>query len=583
MPIVNYQQDPDEAFGTGNFIDENGRSIYTSDPAEARRFVNTMPGRGSLKSQIASESDSLAPMEDPRIGHSDDRIAEYDVDPDSNVASDAGPRATPQQVAQKALTATEAAKARPSGQESVPPARPVLVPTGKSSTYTPGRDVENDIGTSREALDARKQANVDAATNKDGRVKAGYQSQIDAQKQLRDDKLEEAANKKIDIDLSNMNVNDASLEKDKKLVPNQLIEGMSTGEKIKMTILSGLFGGWAAIGGRQNGYMKSVEKLIDDDIERQKLDIQNGRQNRSNRIAHYQALGNDARTSYVLARQDASNALKAYTELTAQQTAATDEELGRVKALNAQLDQDQANFEARLRVEAQPRTSVNTIYSDPKVRDASNEVKQLELAQKQTEQQDANRVAELLNAGKKPDDPGYRSYTPNQVKEFQTDAEKISKAVEPLSQMEFSVNNLVKSLDPNAEIVNGQVKWSGKPLKGVGVSDKLTNIIPFSESERDSVIRARDDLKDLYTGLRTGASATIIQDKIYDQLSGGGFTDEAVTKKQVQDAISRLNKQRADRMKGYRREAVTLYEQQNSSQQTSPDPSGGRVPASPVQ
>ena len=62
MAIVKFQQDTEKPFGTGNFVDDKGKSTYLTDPDTASKFVDTLPGQGGagLAGKMGAETNAIA-------------------------------------------------------------------------------------------------------------------------------------------------------------------------------------------------------------------------------------------------------------------------------------------------------------------------------------------------------------------------------------------------------------------------------------------------------------------------------------------------------------------------------------------
>lgn len=66
--IVNFEQDPNAPFGSGNFRDESGRITYLHDPETASDFVTTMPGAKANGGGGAQASPTRSRMQTATLG-----------------------------------------------------------------------------------------------------------------------------------------------------------------------------------------------------------------------------------------------------------------------------------------------------------------------------------------------------------------------------------------------------------------------------------------------------------------------------------------------------------------------------------
>ncbi len=65
MTIVKFQQDTEKPFGTGNFTDDKGRTMYLTDPEKASAFVDTLPGQGGAAKPAAAAGPSSIALQNP--------------------------------------------------------------------------------------------------------------------------------------------------------------------------------------------------------------------------------------------------------------------------------------------------------------------------------------------------------------------------------------------------------------------------------------------------------------------------------------------------------------------------------------
>lgn len=528
MPIIGFRQDPDEPFGTGEFTNDQGKSVYTSDPVEARRFVDTMPGTKSLRQEVVEQSAALSPMPDPqgppigRLAQNASEEPNMSVDP-SQSASDVptaqslysqvnrfnpGPGKTPEQTSQ---ASTPSRRGDGGGVQLV----------GRTISSTSGRDpraVQQDIDQSRTILQQRKTDNLAAAQNREDRMTASYAGQRTELQGTVDRRKKDEEEALLDIRRAADQINTATGEKDPILQPNRIIDNMSTGKKIAVAALSGIFGGLAAIGGRQNGFLKAINDNIEQDIRAQELAIENGKVNRANRIAYYRSLGADARQARVLARQDIVEAIKQQNLLTIQENQFKGQELDNATNLNNQLDAEQARWEASLRADATPRTSSSVQYADPSLSRGQGPTygEAIRTENARRELNNADRVSQVVG----------REVSASEVKDLQQGAEKIGKEEAELAGAKEQYKTYVQALGGEVNMQTGEVVWpEDDDLTGAGIG----GLNPWSAAKDQ-----RDALKEYVTKRLTGASATVKQDKTFTDMVGGTQIREGKVKRNVE-------------------------------------------------
>lgn len=126
--IVDFEQDPSEPYGTGNFRDEQGRVMYLHDPETASQFNKTMRG-APLGQRVAEESTALATQQ---MGSAPER------GPDQRLASVGTPPAAPKSRGQELVQSFEQTKASlaapavsaPTGGETTQDEEFLATPTG---------------------------------------------------------------------------------------------------------------------------------------------------------------------------------------------------------------------------------------------------------------------------------------------------------------------------------------------------------------------------------------------------------------------------------------------------------------------
>ena len=388
MPVVYFEQDPDEDFGVGNFFDERGAATYTRDPETASRLKPSLGRRIAAESTAAATAAVGTPAAQPdqRLASASDAFAGI-----GGAATDAAVADVPKASPGAALVAKTSAVA-----PSVPasPAAPAVakgtgtgagaalvgklgqLPIAQTSTSTStqkGRDagkVEGEISALRAAdtaLDATVRENAAAADERSASAAQGEQS-LAIGSMGRDFQAAEAARLKAEAVESEL----AQLrgEKDADVNPDRIMQNMSTGKKLGMTLLAALSGAFASLAGQpgKNTFLDAIDARIQEDIANQKEQIASGRLRRNNLIAGLQQKGATAEQAQLAAESRYYGAAADWARSRIREQNLQGAQLEAANLQIAQLDQQRAARDAQLRQTTEDKVSsqTNVVREAPK-------------------------------------------------------------------------------------------------------------------------------------------------------------------------------------------------------------------------
>ena len=365
MPIVRFEQDPTQPYGTGNFTDDKGRILYTTDVETAKSL------QPSLADQVSSQSKAIATQ---TVGAPTSPTAGM-VASNEGATGSAATGAPP--VSPAALVASTdqlpPSIARPA--EPAPIAKPAPLPVSQSSTSTTkieGRPVEkvmDALNKFHEADTAYDKTTRENATKADERAAAS----LDAQKGI---ELGATARQMSDYQTAQQQRQAAEEEikrlrgqPDEQVQPTRLLDNMSTGQSLGMVILAGISGAFGNMRGQgQNTFMDAINKRIDQDIEVQKDQIATGRIRRNNLIADAMARGADAKQAEAIARSKFYEAGANVMKLEAQKQGIQGANLAQAEQHIAELNEARAQRDNDLlaSTEAKKQTTSTTVREAPK-------------------------------------------------------------------------------------------------------------------------------------------------------------------------------------------------------------------------
>jgi hypothetical protein len=451
MPITRFEQDTTKSFGVGNFVDDQGRSMYLNDPETAQRFVPTMPGQKATKlgSQVKDETDAITTQHfgtaqpvktaDSRLASNGPMLGQPGGDFPPSLPSGAPPSAaetgalTVSPTEERALkgpggaapgapaSAAHAAVARvtaPSqraalGLPSAPaPAAAAPAPGGRlpissvSTSTAAGRPVE--AVKAQVAAEAKAGAASDAATlgmgvAKDARADAANLAEQSALQQSTDRAGKDVASAQAAQRDTTSAVGKLQAEieaNDKSLDPDRFMNSMSTGKRISMVILAALNGGFQAMAGQKgNLVLDIIDKQIDADIDKQKSEIASGRLRKGNIIAEYMRKGYKAEDAEKLARDRIEGNIGAKNTLEVKRIGASGENTEQAQLMNSQMSERRVARQGDLlaQTEAKTQTQVNreapkAVVTDPLAAETKGielELKKAQLAKTALEAENA--------------------------------------------------------------------------------------------------------------------------------------------------------------------------------------------------
>lgn len=516
MAIVDFQQDVSQPFGTGNFRDDQGRTMYLTDPDTAQQFVKTMPGQSSLASQVGAESTAIANTAVPSAAQA---LVDKHL---SALASNAGATGS------AAIGASPAQALVDKHNAAVTPALPApradgLVKTGTSySRQTQqGRNVANvnaQIGAEETAGAAGDKAIQDSANAADNRAmgvinerQQGVQAGAgrDVVQGFEAKRIQQEAQAQVGQLREELKQNDEAYD------PDRLMKNMSTGKSVLMVVLAAISGAFGAVlGNKDNAFMSVIDRKVAQDIDKQKAEIASGRIRIGNQISELMQKGYDAKTAEKLATDRLNAGVDKMIELQAQRQGLQGAQLDAAKGLIAQRQEARAARRGDLLAQTESRVaeSSGTTYERPKPTALSVEdiYKQGQIHQQQLEELDANEIAKVIG---KPDADGkVRPVSVKRAAKAVEDAQKLATELPRGEVAQQQLRNVLVAAGVPADAYNsdtGTIDWTKAPsdLKGVGALD------------------SRPGLKNLITeGPIAGAISTVAD------ASGAGYTDNQKVK-----------------------------------------------------
>lgn len=317
MAIIKFSQDDTQPFGTGIFVNDQGRSIYTTDPDTARGLQPTPAPPGPADDAPPAPGTSVSYAGDPGSPYANAVAA----NPGATGSAAVGAPVTPQAaVAKVASVIPPAASAAPGGartpQAAVSAVTSVIPPIIKSTTTTQqGRksaSVEAQIGNDKAAIGAYGTQLEQSAANTDQRQANAIDAQLAGKTGLQTQAREDIAQAATDKRAADAQVARLQELPDGQIDPDRFVSSLSTGSKIGMAVLAAVSG--FASGLRNAGAANSqgappdmsvlnvLNRRIDQDIETQKDELAQGRIRKSNLIARAVAKGATAEQAETVAR-----------------------------------------------------------------------------------------------------------------------------------------------------------------------------------------------------------------------------------------------------------------------------------------
>lgn len=596
MPIVDFEQDPNAPYGSGNFRDETGKTTYLHDPDTASQFNKTMKG-SAIQSQVGGESDAIATrfMGGAAPGAGPDmRLAMNDTGqpvPVGDVTAPAPP--PPNTVAPPMASDAENMSVAPPEPLSSSPSAPGAAPSkpqqlvdavSKVHAKAPAADLPPISGTSNTHNTAVVHGRPAAAVDADiaAREKAGgvvdeqlltagrekdtatdralgaqgsaatlramrEQTRIDAAKAERQKAVEDRAR-----------VQEALKKNDESLDPEHYMRTMSTGKRVSMTILAALNGAFGAlIGQKGNGVIDVLNKSIDADIDRQKQEIASGRIRMGNDIQEFINQGHDAKTAEALARDRLDAAVDQVTEIEAKRLGIAGENEKNAQLFVAQRQEARAAQRGELLAQKESKIQESdSAVVERSVPKPTNGIEQLlQIAQLESANLKLNndRIAsadatELSGELYGTDENGrpLKLMNPDQVKEVKDKVAQVGPALAETAGAVNMTKALVEALGGKLDETTGKItKPEGGDLKGVGPVDKrggytgaITAVPRALGLYRADIDRARDAqnaLKEYVTKQMTGANSNLRQDQTFGSMVGGDFSNEEQTWENLQN------------------------------------------------
>lgn len=554
--IVTFEQDPSAPFGTGNFRDEAGRSSYTSDPQTASRFVATMPGSSAptLGSQVASETADLTKGFVQNPGPTPGKVASLEGGSDP-FAGDTQPTSLGQVAEHVAATPVGAGPAKPTsvlarlnqfhaataGQPAAgQPAQPGMAKVGTQVAHTD--NTSTTLGVDQAKIDARKQ-NVGAAIDTQaGAIKEAGQNATDRATQQADSEIgyQQGQVKEAQGDLSkNLGLQDQNqrklsdllVEKDPEVDQHRLMDNLTTGQTILITILTALTGGFAAASGQKgNPALDAINDAIGNDIKAQEKQIESGRIRRGNLIQEYRDRG----MSYAQAIEAAKSTIKssAHEVAKAEQqklgaSAANDQANLTVSQLGVQRAEQENNLDSLGDEHTQinkgtTRTDTSQVGTGTGKEAYEAELAKLKYGQAVTEQLNADQAAKIIG----------HAVTPDELKEIKTNAQQIGHDVAEVSEAQQNYVNYVEFMGGTVDKKTG-VPTFPRDLNGVSAVRATDVPVPFGEeisTDASKLNDLADLLKESVTNRMTGANSNVRQDKTFEKFAGGSLHSESEVK-----------------------------------------------------
>lgn len=379
MPVVYFEQDPDEDFGVGNFFDERGAATYTRDPETAQRLRPSLGRRVAAESTAAATAAVGAPGAQP-----DQRLASNMTEAFGGV----GGAATDASVADVPAPSPAAALvAKTEAVSSTTPATPAAPAVGKgtgagaalvnkldqlpivqkstSTSVQKGRDaakVEGEISALRTADTQLDTAVREKAAKDDERAtRAAQGEQAIALGSMGRD-FQKAEEQRLKAEAVEAELAQLRGEKDAEVNPDRIMQNMSTGKKIMMTLLAGLSGAFASLAGQpgKNTFLDAIDARIQEDIASQKDQIASGRLRRNNLIAALQQKGATAEQAQLAAESRYYGAMADWARSRIKEQNLQGAQLEAANAQIAQLESQRAARDAQLRQTTEDKVSSQT-------------------------------------------------------------------------------------------------------------------------------------------------------------------------------------------------------------------------------
>lgn len=539
MAIVKFQQDTEKPFGTGNFVDDKGKSTYLTDPDTASKFVDTLPGQGgagkpSLSQQMGAETDAIAtktlgsaqPAKGPDL-----RLASNMTDAFDGVG---GSAATDAAAAPGALTATPPAPLSgvhavgnvappgtpmakvtafigmgggkpPAGAPPAAPAPAVAPPAVPPPATPPGAGVlelagqtDTDSGSTVKGRDKRLAAGDVAAMEKTGgetdtaildQGKAQDEralGALDVEKQGLQSIEERNRNQVIDEQLKKQAIADAKGKlddelkaNDEKLDPDQYMKRMSTGKKLGMVILAALNGGFGSlIGQKSNGVLDGVDAAIDHNIDKQKQEIAAGRTRIGNDIAEFMRKGHDAETAEQLARDRANSAVDQMFGLDAKRMGIQGQQLEQAQMLVKQRGEQRAVQRAQIMKETEDRTTSQWQKTRTmQQKQTGKPMTEKEFYEtKKAELDYKNAALDTMSAADVGQAIG-KPVSPQEAQRIKDRVKEVGAGINETSGAVDMTKNLIESMGAKFDTTTGKIEWpKSGDLAGVGWWDS-SNVI----------------------------------------------------------------------------------------------------------
>ncbi len=371
MAIVKFSQDDTQPFGTGIFVNDEGRSIYTTDPDSARALQPTPPPQ---------DSTADAPTQPgTRVSYAGDQSSPYanalaSNDGAAGSAAGGAPEAAVAKVAQvvpPAQAAAGAGAAPKTPEQAVSAATSVVPPIVKSSTtVVQGRkaaNVEKQVGTDQAALNTYGSTLEQSATNADARAQASLDSSLATKTGQQTQLIAQQTQNQADQRDAEKRVTELTDLPDGKIDPDRFVNSLSTGGKIGMAVLAAISGFASGVrnAGGPNGQggppdlsvLNVLNRRIDQDIESQKDELAQGRIRKNNLIARAMAKGADAKAAETAARGQLWTLANQVGEIQAQKLGLQGTQLDQAKNLLGQMQYQATQHYGDLRATEEARIS----------------------------------------------------------------------------------------------------------------------------------------------------------------------------------------------------------------------------------
>lgn len=597
MAIVDFEQDPDAPFGSGNFRDDSGRIMYVHDPDTASTFVKTLAktNKGIAEKAMGAAAPKAQPDQRLAMNDTGAPIPTGDMSipappmppttPVSGTDAAANMSVTPEEVQSLSPEAAVSAVSKVTAPSA--PAPPAAAPTGPQKLVetiskatgsglpiaavntTRSRNVVR--GRPDEAVDAQVQAEESVGTETDDALLGAGREKDEAAANALDRQREAAAAKgerertrmreaqaKRQAAIDEKTRLEAELKKnDESLDPERFINNMSTGKSIGMALLAALNGGFGAIiGQKENGVMRVLQDKIDADIDRQKQEIASGRIRIGNTINELMQRGMRLEDAEALARDRADAAVDLVAELEAKRLGIEGENLKQAQLLVQQRREQRAARRGDLL--AQKEDKIQEAESQVVHREAPKpagaglddllkkvqlESAYMKLANDRTQQMNAYELSKRAFGTDEKGEPR-RLLSPEETKALQDKVAQVGPALAESAGAVSMTKVLVETLGGKLNETTGEITWPDD-VQGVGPVDVhggytggLTKGLRMAGLYRADIDKARDAqeaLKQQVTSMITGANSSLKQDATFGSMVGGDFSNEEQTKENVQN------------------------------------------------